>query len=57
MHNINNAHVLRFDVLCYGSTFMNFTYIVQANFITRIILCMRPANERRRYNVTSSLIG
>ena len=22
-----------------------------------IILCMRPANERRRYNVTSSLIG
>ena len=25
--------------------------------IARIILCMRPANERRRYNVTSSLIG
>ena len=24
---------------------------------TGIILCMRPANERRRYNVTSSLIG
>ena len=22
-----------------------------------IILCMQPANERRRYNVTSSLIG
>ena len=22
-----------------------------------ILLCMRPANERRRYNVTSSLIG
>ena len=22
-----------------------------------IILCMRPANERRRYNVTSSPIG
>ena len=22
-----------------------------------IILCMRPANERRRYKVTSSLIG
>ena len=22
-----------------------------------IILCMRPTNERRRYNVTSSLIG
>ena len=22
-----------------------------------IILCMRPANERRRYTVTSSLIG
>ena len=22
-----------------------------------IILCMRPANERRRYNVTSFLIG
>ena len=22
-----------------------------------IILCMRPANESRRYNVTSSLIG
>ena len=25
--------------------------------ISGIILCMRPANERRRYNVTSSLIG
>ena len=24
---------------------------------TEIILCMRPANERRRYNVTSSHIG
>ena len=24
---------------------------------TGIIFCMRPANERRRYNVTSSLIG
>ena len=24
---------------------------------TGIILCMRPANERRRYSVTSSLIG
>ena len=24
---------------------------------TGAILCMRPANERRRYNVTSSLIG
>ena len=24
---------------------------------SRIILCMRPANERRRYSVTSSLIG
>ena len=23
----------------------------------RDILCMRPANERRRYNVTSPLIG
>ena len=23
----------------------------------RIFLCMRPANERRRYNVMSSLIG
>ena len=22
-----------------------------------IVLCLRPANERRRYNVTSSLIG
>ena len=27
------------------------------NHIIWIILCMRPANERRRYNVTSSLIG
>ena len=25
--------------------------------VTAIILYMRPANERRRYNVTSSLIG
>ena len=25
--------------------------------LTGIVLCMRPANERRRYNVTSSLIG
>ena len=25
--------------------------------ITGIILCMRSSNERRRYNVTSSLIG
>ena len=25
--------------------------------IAVIILCMRPANEGRRYNVTSSLIG
>ena len=25
--------------------------------ISEFILCMRPANERRRYNVTSSLIG
>ena len=25
--------------------------------VTGIILCMGPANERRRYNVTSSLIG
>ena len=24
---------------------------------TGIILCMRPVNERRRYNITSSLIG
>ena len=24
---------------------------------TGIIMCMRPANERRRYSVTSSLIG
>ena len=24
---------------------------------TGIILCMRPANERQRYNVTLSLIG
>ena len=24
---------------------------------TGVILCMRPANERRRYNVTSSFIG
>ena len=24
---------------------------------TGIILCMRPTNESRRYNVTSSLIG
>ena len=28
-----------------------------AQSITGIILCMRPANERRRYNVTSSPIG
>ena len=27
------------------------------NTYTRIILCMHPANERRRYMVTSSLIG
>ena len=28
-----------------------------ANKLTWIILCMRPANERWRYNVTPSLIG
>ena len=26
-------------------------------YASGVILCMRPANERRRYNVTSSLIG
>ena len=27
------------------------------NVCAGIILCMRPANKRRRYNVTASLIG
>ena len=27
------------------------------DFISEIILRMRPANERRRYDVTSSVIG
>ena len=31
--------------------------ITACNRYTGIILCMRPASERRRYNVTSSLIG
>ena len=30
---------------------------LQYRWLTGIILCMPPANERRRYNVTSSLIG
>ena len=29
----------------------------QINSLPSGIMCMRPANERRRYNVTSSLIG
>ena len=28
---------------------------VKKGWLTRTILCIRPANERRRYNVTSSL--
>ena len=44
------------DFLVLGPIFVYFllTCICHA---TGIILCMRPANERRRYNVTSSLIG
>ena len=30
---------------------------INKNVITMFILCMRPTNERWRYNVTSSLIG
>ena len=32
-------------------------YSAPALYKSGIILCMRLANERRRYNVTSSLIG
>ena len=40
-HNIKNS---------YQHCVVYFTFCIN-------ILCMRPANERRRYNVTSSLIG
>ena len=33
------------------------SHVVVMNTVPGIILWMRPANERRRYNVTSSLIG
>ena len=39
-----------FSLYCFETT------VLQA-VVARIILCMRPANERRRYIVTSSLIG
>ena len=32
-------------------------YVDQAAYIVRLILGLRPANERRRYKVTPSLIG
>ena len=39
------------NVLC------QFQYVVPNMLTPGIILCMRPANERWRYNVTPSLIG
>ena len=36
---------------------LRFQVFVIQNLPPGIIICMRPANERRRYNVTSPLIG
>ena len=70
-HSFKKWHILQFHLPishiwtnCVSSKWRKYHSISQMSFcvyhkISRagIILCIRPANERRRYNVTSSLIG
>ena len=45
---MNSRNVMRFP---------DISLAMFSKVVSGIIMCMRPSNERRRYNVTSSLIG
>ena len=52
-----HTYVLCTRFCCKFSTGRVNFHIIVHNRCTRLILCLRPANERRRYEVTPSLIG
>ena len=55
-HPQNYAYFSNIIVLDYGLDMIHLTY-VYAELISWLILGLRSANERRRYYVTTSLIG
>ena len=53
----NNSHRVEYLFSGFVQAITSMKICTHVLYHTGIILCMRPVNERRRYNVTSSLIG
>ena len=56
LHPVNWYYLIIYGAILTSETTLLLTRDVSYT-CPGMILCMRPANERRRYNVTSSLIG